>query len=147
MVFRLPILLPAEPVGHSRVSHLVRTAEHRVPDYCDLQRFQTARPGANAGGTVAFRAGRGSRCALPANEREGAVDNYVANLVLNAPVFSGRIDAWELPFLAKYRLPLPVMKPYIESRANFRAISASLAQHMAARGFSAGIGVDLASDF
>ena len=68
--------------------------------------------------------------------------NYVANLVLNAPVFTGRIDAWEFPFLAKYRLPLPVMKPYIEAGPNFRAISASLAQHMAARGFSAGIGVE-----
>lgn len=53
-----------------------------------------------------------------------------------------RIDAWEFPILAKYRLPLPLMKPYVEAGPSFRATSASLAQHMSGVGFSAGIGVE-----
>jgi hypothetical protein len=53
-----------------------------------------------------------------------------------------RIDVWEFPILAKYRLPLPLMKPYIEAGPSFRATGASLAQHMSGAGVSAGVGIE-----
>jgi Outer membrane protein beta-barrel domain len=53
-----------------------------------------------------------------------------------------RVNAWEFPILAKYRLPVPVVKPYIAAGPSFRATGASLAHHMSGRGVSAGIGVE-----
>jgi hypothetical protein len=66
----------------------------------------------------------------------------LGRLAMIGTTLVNRVDTWEIPFLAKYRLPVPVIKPYVEAGPNFRAISASLAQHMSARGFSAGIGVE-----
>jgi hypothetical protein len=53
-----------------------------------------------------------------------------------------RVDAWEFPLLAKYRLPLPVVKPYLAGGPTFRATAASLAKHMSGTGVSAGIGAE-----
>jgi hypothetical protein len=66
----------------------------------------------------------------------------LSSFLLGAPTFSSRIDTWEFSLLAKYRLPLPTIKPYLEAGPSFRAISASPAQHMSGTGFSVGIGVE-----
>jgi hypothetical protein len=63
-------------------------------------------------------------------------------IVIGGPTLESRIDTWEFPVLAKYRMPLPVVKPYIEGGPAFRANSASLARHMSGTGVSAGIGVE-----
>jgi hypothetical protein len=65
-----------------------------------------------------------------------------SNLVLNGPVLSNRIDSWEFPLVAKYRLPLPRMKPYLEAGPSFRATSGSPAQHMSGKGFTVGVGIE-----
>jgi Outer membrane protein beta-barrel domain len=59
------------------------------------------------------------------------------------PIFSSQINTWEFPVMAKYRLPLPLIKPYVEAGPSFRAISASLADHMSATGVAAGVGVEM----
>jgi hypothetical protein len=53
-----------------------------------------------------------------------------------------RVDAWELPVLGKYRLPLPVVKPYVAAGPSFRATAALLAKHMSGTGISTGIGIE-----
>jgi hypothetical protein len=53
-----------------------------------------------------------------------------------------RGDAWEFPILAKYRLPLPVVKPYFTAGPSFRATSSALGKHMSGTGVSAGIGIE-----
>jgi hypothetical protein len=57
-------------------------------------------------------------------------------------VLVGQVNAWEFPILAKYRLPLPVFKPYAEAGPSFRATGTSVAKHMSRTGVSAGIGVE-----
>jgi hypothetical protein len=61
---------------------------------------------------------------------------------LSTPPLETRIDTWVFPFLAKYRLPVPGIRPYVEAGPSFRAISGLLAQHMSGKGFTAGIGVE-----
>ncbi len=53
-----------------------------------------------------------------------------------------RGDAWEFPILAKYRLPLPLIKPYLAAGPSFRATSSSLGKYMSRTGISAGIGIE-----
>lgn len=53
-----------------------------------------------------------------------------------------RGDAWEFPILAKYRLSLPVVKPYLAAGPSFRATSSGLGRYMSGRGISAGIGIE-----
>jgi hypothetical protein len=38
-----------------------------------------------------------------------------ANFLLDTVALSSRINSWEFPVLAKYRLPFPVVKPYLEA--------------------------------
>jgi len=63
-------------------------------------------------------------------------------LGLGSTTLSNRIDTWEFPLLAKYRLSLPIMRPYFEAGPTFRTLSASVAQHISGTGFSAGIGLE-----
>ena len=53
-----------------------------------------------------------------------------------------RGDVWEFPILAKYRLPLHVVKPYLAAGPSFRATSSSLGKYMSGTGISAGIGIE-----
>jgi hypothetical protein len=53
-----------------------------------------------------------------------------------------RGDVWEFPILAKYRLPLHVVKPYLAAGPSFRATSSSLGKYMSGRGISAEIGIE-----
>jgi hypothetical protein len=56
---------------------------------------------------------------------------------------SNDFDSWEFPILAKYRLPTPVIKPYLEAGPSFRVIASSAPQHLSTKGVSAGIGVEI----
>jgi len=55
---------------------------------------------------------------------------------------SSRFNLWEFPVLAKYRLPVPLIKPYLEAGPSFRAVSASFADRISPYGITAGIGVE-----
>lgn len=58
---------------------------------------------------------------------------------MNEPALPIKVDVWEFPLLAKYRLPVRSLKPYLEAGPSFRA---SNAQHISAKGVSAGVGVE-----
>jgi hypothetical protein len=57
------------------------------------------------------------------------------------PSSMGRYTTWEFPILAKYRLPLPHIKPMIEIGPSFRA-HASGAMALQDKGFTVGGGVE-----
>jgi hypothetical protein len=50
-------------------------------------------------------------------------------------------NAWEFPIVAKYRLPVPLLKPYFTAGPAFRAVSSNI-KHMSGTGVAAGIGVE-----
>ncbi len=58
------------------------------------------------------------------------------------PTVSTRIDTWEFPLLAKYRLPLPIVRPYLAAGPSFRAIGGLPAQHMSGKGVTVSIGAE-----
>lgn len=62
-----------------------------------------------------------------------------------APGFtsSARVNTWEFPLLAKYRLSTPVIKPFLEAGPSFRHVSlfSGDSPHLSQAGFTAGIGV------
>jgi hypothetical protein len=68
--------------------------------------------------------------------------SFLPGLTLNAPALFARTDTWEFPFLAKYRLSVPLIKPYVAAGPNFRTTSGSLARQMSTRGVSVGVGVE-----
>jgi hypothetical protein len=55
------------------------------------------------------------------------------------PVLPAKTDIWEFPLLAKYRLPAPFIKPYLEAGPVFRAARVKQLSNI---GASAGIGVE-----
>lgn len=61
--------------------------------------------------------------------------------VVARPSVPSHTNTWEFPVVAKYRLPLPVVKPYVEARPTFRALS-SLGTYLSTYGFTAGAGVE-----
>src|SRR5690348_3355875 len=67
---------------------------------------------------------------------------FTGSLSLSTPPLETRIDTWVFPLLAKYRLPVPVIRirPYVEAGPSFRAVGGLPAQHMSGKGFTAGIG-------
>ncbi len=62
--------------------------------------------------------------------------------LLGTPASSSHYASWEFPVLAKYRFPLPFLKPYLEAGPSFRAISSRFPQHLSDKGVTAGIGVE-----
>ncbi len=62
------------------------------------------------------------------------------SLVAN-PSLPSHTNTWEFPVMAKYHLPLPLVKPYVEGGPTFRALS-SLDGYLSRYGFTAGIGVE-----
>jgi hypothetical protein len=61
-----------------------------------------------------------------------------ANFLLDTVALSSRINSWEFPVLAKYRLPFPVVKPYLEAGPSFRVAE----KYMSSSGITAGIGIE-----
>jgi len=57
---------------------------------------------------------------------------------------SSTLNSWEFPFLAKYRLPGHLIRPFIEAGPSFRTTQSfpSDSPHLARAGFTAGIGVE-----
>ncbi len=75
-------------------------------------------------------------------EQTTTIPLFTSNLSLSTPPLETHIDSWVFPFLAKYRLPVPVIRPYVEAGPSFRAVSGLPAQHMSGKGFTAGVGVE-----
>jgi hypothetical protein len=64
---------------------------------------------------------------------------FLPLLTDSTPVLPARADRWEFPLLAKYRLPVPFLKPYIEAGPTFRT---SQPQQISTKGISAGVGFE-----
>jgi len=60
------------------------------------------------------------------------------NFLLNTIPLSSHINSWEFPILAKYRLPFPVVKPYLQAGPSFRVAE----KYMSSSGINAGIGIE-----
>lgn len=60
------------------------------------------------------------------------------------PIFhtSRNVSSWEFPILGKYRLPLPVVKPYIEAGPSFRKTGSGLSW-VSSKGATIGAGVEV----
>lgn len=52
-------------------------------------------------------------------------------------------SSWEFPVLAKYRFPIPVVKPYVEAGPSFRTVGGQFNGNFSNAGFTAGAGVEL----
>jgi hypothetical protein len=55
---------------------------------------------------------------------------------------STRVTTWEFPVLAKYRLPVPIAKPYVDAGPSFRHVG-QLGDYLSNTGFAVGAGVEL----
>jgi len=54
---------------------------------------------------------------------------------------STRVTTWEFPVLAKFRLPIPLAKPYVDAGPSFRHVG-QLGDHLSSAGFAVGGGVE-----
>ena len=52
-------------------------------------------------------------------------------------------SSWEFPVLAKYRFPIPLVKPYVEAGPSFRTVGGLFGGNFSNSGFTAGAGVEL----
>lgn len=68
-----------------------------------------------------------------------SLDYLLGRLTLSTPLMPGYVDTWEFPLLAKYRLPVPFMKPYFAAGPVFRATTVRQFSH---NGVAVGIGVE-----
>jgi hypothetical protein len=70
------------------------------------------------------------------------------NTVIAGPGFmtsvSGKLNSWEFPLLAKYRLPGHLIRPFIEAGPSFRSVTneSFAGIHLSSVGFTAGVGVE-----
>lgn len=55
---------------------------------------------------------------------------------------STRVTTWEFPVLAKFRLPVPIAKPYVDAGPSFRHVG-QLGDYLSSTGFAVGAGVEL----
>ncbi len=60
--------------------------------------------------------------------------------ITNGYASSLNLSAWQFPLLAKYRLPVPFIKPYLEIGPSFRLVSRS--PLVSSKGISAGVGLE-----
>jgi len=58
-------------------------------------------------------------------------------------VQSTSFSSWEFPILAKYRFPIPLVKPYVEAGPSFRTIGGQFGGNFSNSGFTAGVGIEL----
>ena len=58
----------------------------------------------------------------------------------------GDTHAWEFPILARYRMPFPIVKPFVELGPSFRdvaQIAGATSPQLSAKGITAGIGTEV----
>lgn len=55
---------------------------------------------------------------------------------------SGYNSTWEFPIVAKYRLPFPIVKPYVEAGPSFRSTTNNT-RYLSNHGFALGAGVEV----
>jgi hypothetical protein len=70
----------------------------------------------------------------------------ITNMIFPSTLFttSGTVNSWEFPLLAKYRLPMHPVKPFLEAGPSFRRLqqSAGASCCLSRAGFTAGGGVE-----
>lgn len=70
----------------------------------------------------------------------------ITNTIFPNTVFttSATLNSWEFPLLAKYRLPMHLIKPFLEAGPSFRRVQsfAGDSPHLSRAGFTAGGGVE-----
>jgi hypothetical protein len=59
------------------------------------------------------------------------------------PVADHSYASWEFPILAKWRFPIPLLKPYIEGGPSFRAIGGTASNYLSNDGLTFGVGLEL----
>lgn len=57
-------------------------------------------------------------------------------------VSDGYNNSWEFPIVAKYRLPFPIIKPYVEAGPSFRTTTNNT-RYLSNHGFALGAGVEV----
>ena len=72
----------------------------------------------------------------------------ITNIVIPRPTpftTSETRNSWEFPLLVKYRLSVPLVKPFLEAGPAFRTVASfpNDAPHLSAAGFAAGAGAEL----
>jgi hypothetical protein len=53
----------------------------------------------------------------------------------------GNYSAWEVPYMAKFRFPIPLIKPFIYAGGAWRQATSNI--QLSSNGFTAGIGLEL----
>jgi hypothetical protein len=65
------------------------------------------------------------------------------DLVGDGHVSDHTYTSWEFPILAKWRLPIPLLKPYVELGPSFRALGGTASNYLSNDGFTFGGGIEL----
>lgn len=52
-------------------------------------------------------------------------------------------SSWEFPILAKWRFPIPLLKPYIEGGPSFRTVGGRPGNYLSNDGITLGFGIEL----
>jgi len=69
------------------------------------------------------------------------------NLTVTGPLGTSVQDntysSWEFPILAKWRFPIPLLKPYIEGGPSFRAVGGRAGNYLSNDGLTFGFGIEL----
>ena len=65
------------------------------------------------------------------------------DLVGDGRVTHNTYSSWEFPILAKWRFPIPLLKPYIEAGPSFRAVGGSASDFLSNNGLTLGAGIEL----
>ncbi len=69
------------------------------------------------------------------------------NLTVTGPVGvsvnNSSYSSWEFPILAKWRFPIPLLKPYIEGGPSFRAVGGRAGNYLSNDGITFGLGIEL----
>ena len=55
---------------------------------------------------------------------------------------STNVGSWEFPILGKFRLPVPLVKPYVDAGPSFRAVGSEL-NALSNKGLTVGLGLEL----
>ena len=62
---------------------------------------------------------------------------------LGTTIQNNTYSSWEFPILAKWRFPLPLVKPYVEGGPSFRAVGGHAGNYLSNDGITLGLGIEL----
>ncbi len=83
--------------------------------------------------------------AVEANVLYHPVDLNISTQVIprSAVQSSQTVSTWEFPVLGKFRLPFPIVNPYVEAGPSFRRVGGVLDSNWSGKGFVFGAGVEV----